>query len=80
MINEKEEQTNLPIAQESSFPMMELKESIEMELTAKGLYKWTIKAREEKLTEETVARMKKIHDKAITDFPRNVFSIREEKK
>jgi hypothetical protein len=79
MLNEKEEPQNFPIAQEQSFPTVELKESIEMELTAKGLYKWTIKVREEKVSEETIVRMKKIHDKAILDFSRNVFSIGENK-
>ncbi len=50
----------------------DLKESVEMELTAKGVYKWTIKLREEKIGIEIVERFKKIEDELCKKFPNNV--------
>ncbi len=50
----------------------DLKESVEMELTAKGVYKWTIKLREEKIGIEIVERFKTIESELCKKFPNNV--------
>ncbi len=50
-------------------------ESIELELTAKGLYKWTIKVRDKVLSIDTIERIDILEKKLRTTYPNNVMSI-----
>jgi hypothetical protein len=47
-------------------------ESIELELTAKGLYKWTIKVRDKVLSIDTIERIDILEKKLRTTYPNNV--------
>lgn len=49
-------------------------ESIELELTAKGLYKWTIKVRDKMLSIDTIERIDILEKKLKTTYPNNVMS------
>ena len=49
-------------------------ESIELELTAKGLYKWTIKVRDKVLSIDTIERIDILEKKLKTTYPNNVMS------
>jgi hypothetical protein len=60
--------------EEVSNPQVELRESVEMEVTAKGLNKWTIKLREEKITEDTLKRLLDLDQSLRTKFPKNVYN------
>jgi hypothetical protein len=53
---------------------IELKESIELEVTAKGLTKWTIKLREEKITNDTIKRLEDLDRELRNKFPKNVYN------
>ena len=50
-------------------------ESIELELTAKGLYKWTINVRDKVLSIDTIERIDILEKKLRTTYPNNVMSI-----
>jgi hypothetical protein len=53
---------------------IEQKESIECNLTAKGLWQFTVKVRDLVLTDDTIVRLKNITDKLIIQYPNNVIS------
>lgn len=54
---------------------VETKESIELELTAKGMYKWNIKLKDEILTIGTIKRLFEIDDTLKVKYPNNVGNI-----
>lgn len=51
---------------------VETKESIELELTAKGMYKWTIKLKDEVITADTLTRLFALDDCLKSKYPNNV--------
>jgi hypothetical protein len=60
--------------EESNFPLDNSgfesnTESIALEMTAKGSYKWTIKVRSQTLLEADVQRLKDLDSKLRNDFP-----------
>ena len=56
-------------------PIFESKESVEVELTAKGLYKWTIKLREDFLSVAGLERMKLLTENLKLIYPNNVMNV-----
>lgn len=60
---------------EEQILQQEQTESIELELTAKGLYKWTIKVRDKILSIDTIERIDILEKKLRTTYPNNVMSI-----
>lgn len=50
------------------------KESIELDLTAKGLYKWTIKLREEFLSVASLTRLADLSKELNKLYPNNVMN------
>ena len=56
---------------------LEQKESIELNLTAKGLYQWTIKVRETIISDATINRLAWLNDRLKTDYPNNVMKQNE---
>lgn len=60
---------------EEQIIQQEQTESIELELTAKGLYKWTIKVRDKMLSIDTIERIDILEKKLKTTYPNNVMSI-----
>jgi len=74
-MNEQETQTAQQLG------MIEQKESLELDLTAKGLYKWTIKLRGDFLTTEYLERLANLEGGLRVMFKNNVIDgIVEEKK
>jgi hypothetical protein len=59
---------------EEQIIQQEQTESIELELTAKGLYKWTIKVRDKMLSIDTIERIDILEKKLKTTYPNNVMS------
>ena len=55
-------------------PQFESKESIELELTAKGLYKWTIKLREEFMSVAELQRLATLTEELKKLYPNNVMN------
>lgn len=53
---------------------LEQTESIELELTAKGLYKWTIKVRDKTVNPSTIERLEEIDKTVQKKFPNNVLT------
>ena len=60
--------------EEVSNPQVELRESVELEVNAKGVNKWTIKWREEKITEDTLKRLLDLDTSLKVKFPKNVYT------
>jgi len=54
---------------------VETKESVELEPTAKGQYKWTIKLKDEIITLETLKRLFEIDEALKSKYPNNVTNI-----
>jgi len=65
--------------QQNSIILPESKESIELELTAKGLYKWTIKLREEFMSVKSLERFAELSNQLRTLYPNNVMDAGEKK-
>ncbi len=55
-------------------------ESIELEVTAKGLYKWILKVRNPQLNEETFVRLVKFNEMLKLQYPNNVMNVAKEEK
>jgi hypothetical protein len=53
---------------------IEPNESLEMELTAKGLAKWTIKLRGKEIDTQTIERLSVLHNQMLIKFPQNVMT------
>ena len=51
---------------------VETKESVELEITAKGMYKWTIKLKDEMITADTLTRLFALDDCLKSKYPNNV--------
>jgi hypothetical protein len=47
--------------EDNEIPMIEATESVELELTAKGSYKWTVKVRSKLIDETTLTRLETIN-------------------
>jgi hypothetical protein len=54
---------------------IEQTESIELDLTAKGMYKWTIKVRDKELDGMTLVRLKSMSDELFKLYPNNVMAV-----
>jgi hypothetical protein len=50
---------------------VDLKESVALELTAKGQVKFIVKVRDKEITQQTLDRLKNIYDTLLNQYPNN---------